>query len=339
MKRVFLLLILVISSVSNAQVGGERVFQFLNLSTSSRQVALGGEVLTLQDDVNQPLWNPAALNVNLDRQFAANYTSYLAGINLGSVSYAHIFDRRFGTLFANITYLNYGTLIGADEFGNETGTFNASDVALTLGYAYKFPYSDITVGLNTKFINSSIANFSAVGIAADLGITYFNPDKSYSFALVVRNLGTQVKTFNGTQEKLPFRIALGASYKLEYVPLKWHITLDNLQQWDLSVPNPSNQTSDLEGNITEERISFLQNALRHFVIGAELFPDSAINLRAGFNFRRSAELQLQNARSFSGISLGFGVKMNRLRFNYAFSKYHSADSASTFSLLFDLDRR
>jgi len=28
-----------------------------------------------------------------------------------------------------------------------------------------------------------------------------------------------------------------------------------------------------------------------------------------------------------------------LRFNYAFSKYHAATSASTFSLEFDLDKR
>ena len=339
MKRYILIFSFAFSLVANSQVGGESVFQFLNLSTSSRQIALGGEVLTLRNDINQPLWNPSALNVELDKQLAINYTSYLAGINLGSVSYAHIFDRRYGIFYGNITYLNYGSLIGADEFGNETGTFNASDVSITLGYSYKIPYSDFTIGLNTRFINSSISNFSSSGVAADLGISYYNPNKSYSFSLVFRNIGTQIKTFNGTKESLPFKVSLGASYQLEYVPLKWYITADNLQRWDLSVPNPSNQASDLEGNITDENISFLSNALRHFVVGAELFSESIINLRAGFNFRRAAELKLQNARSFSGISLGFGVKMNRVTFNYAFSRYHSADSSSTFSLLFDLHRR
>lgn len=339
MKRVFLFLFLFNFMFSEAQVGGDRIFQFLNLPTSSRQIALGGEVLTLHDDVNQPLWNPSVLNVNLDRQLALNYTNYLAGINLGSVSYAHIFDRRYGVFYGNITYLNYGSFIEADEFGNETGTFNASDIALTLGYAYQIPNSYLSIGVNAKYINSTISNFSSMGIAADIGVTYYNPNVSYTFALVVRNIGTQVKTFNGTREKLPMRIALGGSYQLEYVPLKWYFTLDNLQQWNLAVPNPSNQTSDLEGNITEESITFFDNALRHFVVGAELFPESVINLRAGFNFRRAAELRLQNARTFAGISLGFGIKMNRLRFNYAFSRFHSADNTSTFSLLFDLDKR
>jgi len=161
----------------------------------------------------------------------------------------------------------------------------------------------------------------------------------YAFTLVARNIGTQIQTFDGTNEKLPFKVAIGGSYKLRYVPLKWHLTLDNLQQWNVAVPNPSNSTSDLEGNITNENISFFTNAIRHLVIGAEFFPESPINLRAGYNFRRSSELKLQNARTFSGISFGFGIKMNKLRFNYAFSKYHAATSASTFSLQLDLDKR
>ncbi len=323
----------------NAQVAGDYIFQFLNLSTSSRQVALGGETLTLQDDINQPLWNPSVLNESLNRKLAVNYTSFLAGINLGSLSYAQKINEKLGILYGNINYLNYGSFIEADETGNETGTFNASDIALTIGYSYSIPNTSLVVGANSKLINSTISNFSSFGFAVDLGVSYYNPLENFSFALVVRNIGAQVTSFDGTKESLPLKIALGASYQLEHVPLKWHITIDNLQQWNLSVPNPSNQTIDLEGNITEENISFLQNTLRHFVIGAELFSDRAINIRAGFNFRRAAELKLQNARTFSGLSLGFGIRMNRIKFNYAFSKYHSASNASTFSLLFDLNKK
>ena len=288
MKKVsFWIFFFFFSTSTFSQVGGETVFQFLNLSSSSRQIALGGEVLTLMDDVNQPIWNPSVINPELDRQLSINYASYLAGISIGSASYAHVISRRFGTIHGSINYLNYGTLIEA----------------------------------------------------GDIAVLYYSPYKPYSFTIVARNMGTQIQSFDGTNEKLPFKVAIGGSYKLKYVPLKWHVTLDNLQQWNLAVPNPSNQTSDLEGNVTEEKISFFTNAIRHIVVGAELFPESAINLRAGYNFRRASELKLQNARSFSGISFGIGIKMNKFRFNYAFSKYHSASSSSTFSLQFDLDKR
>jgi len=339
MKKIFFCYLILLSSTLYSQVGGESIFQFLNLTSSSRQVALGGEVLTLINDVNQPIWNPSTINAELDKQLSINYTNFLAGISVGSASYSQVINRRFGAIHGSIKYLNYGTLIEADENGNETGNFKASDVALSVGYAFNLPWTNIFMGFNGKLVNSTISNFTSNGIAADIAVLYYSPYKSYAFTLVARNIGTQIQTFDGTNEKFPFKVAIGGSYKLRYVPLKWHLTLDNLQQWNVAVPNPSNASSDLEGNITNENISFFTNAIRHLVIGAELFPDSPINLRAGYNFRRSSELKLQNARTFSGISFGFGIKMNKLRFNYAFSKYHAATNASTFSLQFDLDKR
>jgi hypothetical protein len=335
----FFLIFFLFSLSTKGQVGGESVYQFLNLSSSARQIALGGEVLTLLDDVNQPIWNPAVISTEIDNQLSVNYSSYLAGINIGSIAYAKTISRRFGTIHGSIKYLDYGTLIGADEDGIETGTFNASDIAVSVGYAVNLPWTNFFMGVNLKLINSNISNFTSTGVAADFALLYYSPYKTFNFTLVARNVGTQIKSFNGEIEKLPFKVAFGATYKLDHVPLKWYVTIDNLQQWDVSVANPSEQTTDLQGNITSEGVGFFGNTMRHFVVGAELFPESVINLRLGYNFRRAAELKLQNARTFSGISYGFGIKMNRLKFNYAFSKFHSATSSSTFSLQIDLDRR
>lgn len=334
-----ILFIFLISLNLNAQVGGERIYQFLNLSSSARQIALGGEVLTIIDDVNQPIWNPSVINTNMDNKLSANYSSFLAGINIGSLSYAKMISRRFGTIHTSIKYLDYGTLIGADEQGNETGNFGANDIAISLGYAVNLPWTNVFMGANLKLINSNISTFSSFGVALDFGILYYSPYKPYSFTLVFRNAGAQIKSFTGTQENLPFKVALGASYQLEYVPLKWYLTLDNLQQWDLSVANPSDQSTDLEGNVTQEEVGFIANSLRHFIIGAEFFPESLINIRLGYNFRRAAELKLQNVRTFGGVSFGFGIQMNKFKFNYAYSKFHSATNASTFSLIIDLEKR
>ena len=141
------------------QVGGEEVYQFLNLSTSARQIALGGEILTLLDDVNQPIWNPSVINEDLDNKVSVNYTSYLAGINVGSLSYAKFVSRRFGTIHGSIKYIDYGSLIGADELGNETGNFNASDIAISVGYSINIPNTNLFFGSNIRVINSSISNF------------------------------------------------------------------------------------------------------------------------------------------------------------------------------------
>ena len=334
-----LFITLIFPSLMFSQVGGESVYKFLNISTSARQTALGGKVLTLIKDVNQPLWNPSVINENLDNQLAVNYSSYLSGINIGSVSFAKRVNRRFGTLHGSVKYINYGSLIEADESGNITGTFSASDVALSIGYAVNLPWTNLYAGANVKLINSSISNYSSTGVSADIGFLYHSPHQPFVLTLVVRNIGTQLSSFNGELEKLPLEVMLGGSYQLENVPVKWYLTVDNLQQWDVSVSNPSSQTSDIEGNITEENISFFNNALRHFIVGVELFTESAINLRLGYNFRKSQEYKLQNVRTFGGISFGFGLKMNNFKFNYAFSKVHSAANVSTLSLQIDLDRK
>ncbi|WKD86336.1 hypothetical protein KCTC32516_01711 [Polaribacter huanghezhanensis] len=334
-----LFILFIFPSLIFSQVGGESVYKFLNISTSAKQTALGGKVLTLINDVNQPLWNPSVINENLDNQLAVNYSSYLSGINIGSVSFAKRINRRFGTLQGSVKYINYGNLIEADESGNITGSFSASDVAVSIGYAVNLPWTNLYAGASIKLINSSISTYSSTGIAADIGFLYHNPHQPFIITLVVRNIGTQISSFNNKLEKLPLEILLGGSYQLENVPVKWYLTIDNLQQWNVSVSNPSNQVSDIEGNITKEKGSFVNNALRHFIVGVELFPESAINLRLGYNFRKSQEYKLQNIRSFGGISFGFGLNMNNFKLNYSYSKVHTATNISTFSLQINLDRR
>jgi len=339
MREKLFILFFLFSALTFSQVGGEQVFNFLNVTTSARQAALGGEVLTLYDDVNQPLWNPSTINKEIDNQASASYVDFLADINYGSLTFAHLINRHFGTLHAGVTYVNYGKFIGADETGAETGSFSARDLSLSLGYAYRIPKSNIYAGVNLKYISSSIENFTSSGVALDFGLTYFNDNKPYIISAVIRNIGYQISVYDEVRESLPLEIALGASYKLENVPLQWHVTINNLQQWNVGVPNPSDSQTTIGGETTNDNITFMDNAFRHVVVGAELFPDRVFNLRLGYNFRRGKELRLTESRTFAGLSFGFGLKMGRLKFNYAFTKYHPVTNTNTFTLHIDLSKK
>lgn len=336
MRKLIVILLLSFTSIS-AQVGGENIFNFLNLSGSARQAALGGKVLTLIDDINQPSWNPSVINESMNNQLGVNYLNYISDVNLLSAAYALKINDRIGTIYASVNYLNYGKFVGADEDGNETGSFKAYDAVFTIGYSHKISNSDVHFGGNIKFINSVIENYSSFGIAFDFGISYYGVESPFVMALVVRNIGSQISTYDEEREELPSQIDIGFSYKLEYVPLKWYCTIDNLQKWELAISNPSNEKIDIDGNKTEEKISFFDNTLRHVSIGAELFSESVFNIQMGYNFRRSQEFKLIDKRTFSGFTVGFGIKMYKLKFNYAFSKYHPASNSSTFSLLLNLN--
>ncbi len=339
MKRFLLYILILFFSFANAQVGGERIYNFLNIPPSARQAALGGEIYTLRNDVNQALWNPGIIDESIDNKASVGYINYLTDVNVGSATFAHMINRHFGTLQAGIQYIDYGDFIGADENGVETGDFSSRDLAFSVGYAYQIPRIDLYVGVNGKLISSKIENYTSFGAALDMGVYYFSEDRPYTFTAVVRNLGYQVAPYTDEREDLPFEVAAGASYSVGDVPITWYFTLSNLQKWNLAVPNPSNGKTDLDGNTEEENINFFDNAIRHVVIGAEFFPGKNFNIRMGYNFRRAAELKLTQSRTFAGISAGFGIEMGRIRFDYAFTKYHPVSNTSTFTLIFDLNRR
>lgn len=336
-KLVFLLAFLLSASVFS-QIGGRAVYQFLNLAQSPRQAALGGKTVTVVDyDVNQAFYNPATINADMHKRLSVNYGSYYGEVSYGTAAYAYTYDRHLQTFHAGINYINYGTFEGRDELGNLTSDFTGSEAALSLGYAYNIPWTDMFVGANVKLISSTLESYNSWGTAVDLGFLYVDYDNDINYGLTVRNLGFQIKPYEDTNEKLPLAIDAGISQLMENVPIRWHVTFENLQQWNIAFSNPNRAQGSLDGGSEEEKVSFFNNALRHLILGAELFPEKGFNLRLGYNFRRSEELQILDQRNFSGISVGFGLRFGKVKFDYSYSRYTVAANTSLFGLMIDLE--
>jgi hypothetical protein len=337
LKKLLFFSFFLVCTVSHSQIGGKYIYQFLNLVTSPRQAALGGKVITIyDDDVNQVNFNPATLNAEMDNHLALNYGSYYKEVTYGTASYAYTYDRHLQTFQAGVNYVNYGNFEGYDENGQPTSEFTGSEIALSLGYAYNIPNTTIHLGANAKLISSTLESYSSLGGAIDLGALFIDERNDVNWGLAIRNIGTQFTTYSGTPEKLPLEIIAGVSQELDNVPIRWHLTLENLQQWNIAFSNPIREQSSIDGSSTEEKVSVINNALRHVIVGVELFPKKAFNLRLGYNFRRAEELRLEEQRNFSGISVGFGLKMNKLKFNYSYSRYTLAGNTSLFGLTINL---
>ena len=317
------------ASLAFAQLGGESTYQFLNLISSPRQAALGGKVLTNVDyDVTQGIYNPATINVEMDNQLALNYANHLGGISYGTAAYAYTVDRRTQTFHTAVTYVNYGSFDGYDESGNSTGRFTGNETSISFGYSLQIGFSDFYAGANLKLISSKLEQYASLGGAFDFGLIYIDESLDFNAAVVIRNVGTQFTTYAGLNEPLPLEIDLGLSQKLQNVPIRWHLTFENLQQWPIAAANPARATTDLNGNQTQEQIGFLTNIIRRTIIGLELFPEKGFNIRAGYSFRRSEELRIIEQRNFSGLSFGIGLKFNNLRFSYTHARYSAASNTS-----------
>lgn len=338
LKKLIFYTFILFSPVVIGQIGGKYVYQFLNLVQSPRQAALGGKTLTIVDyDVNQVFYNPATLNTEMNKKLSVNYGNYYGDVSYGTAAYAYTWDRHLQTFHAGISYINYGTFEGRDELGGLTTDFTGSEAALSLGYSYNVPWTDLFIGTNVKLISSTLETYNSLGAAVDFGMLYIDYKNDINYALVVRNLGFQITPYENTNEKLPLAVEAGISQLLENVPIRWHLTLENLQQWNISFSNPNKGESNLDGEITEEKVSFVNNALRHVIIGAELFPEKGFNIRLGYNFRRGQELSIVDQRNFSGLSAGFGLRFGKVRLNYSYSKYTVAANTSLFGLVIDLE--
>ena len=338
LKKTIFFYLLLLSATTFSQIGGKYVYQFLNLAQSPRQAALGGKTVTVVDfDVNQAFYNPATINPEMHNRLSANYGNYFGEVTYGTAAYAYTYDRHLQTFHAGISYINYGTFEGRDELGNLTADFTGSEAALSLGYAYNIPWTDLYIGANAKLISSTLESYNSWGAAVDLGFLYIDEPNDINYGFTIRNIGVQITPYAETREKLPLSIDAGISQLVENVPIRWHMTFENLQQWNIAFSNPNRAEGSLDGGTEEEKVSFFNNALRHLILGAELFPDKGFNIRLGYNFRRSEELRILEQRNFSGISVGFGLRFGKVKFDYSYSRYTVAANSSLFGLMIDLN--
>jgi hypothetical protein len=343
MRKVLVSILLsIIASSLSAQIGGHSTYAFLNLTNSARVASLGGKSVSIWgDDLNMAFHNPSLLNSSMDQHFVLNYVGYFAGIKYGYTSFARDFGGK-GTFAAGMQYSNYGTFTGADETGFKTGEFRAAEYALNLIYSRKID-SMINIGINVKPIYSSLENYTSLGVAADLGITYFNPDRLFTAAVVVKNLGSQIITYyeGAKRESLPFEIQAGMSQKLLHAPFRFSLTLHQLQKPDLTYKttiNNSNIFDPLNGErVSKNKYEILGDKLmRHAIFGMEFVPGENFYVSLGYNYQRRQELKVPVNTGMVGFSWGFGLKVSKFRFSYGRSTYHLAGASNHFSLSVNL---
>lgn len=331
MKRFGLIILQAILFVANtnAQIGGQNIYRFINLPNSSRILSIGGDNVSFRDDDPAMAYlNPALLNPSMNKSLLMSYSDYFAGINYGYASYA-MNAGSFATLHAGVHYVNYGTFDQADNTGEITGEFTAGEYCFTAG-AGKSIDSLFSIGVNLKAISSRLEQYSSFGMAMDAGFSYLSKSKLFEAGLVLRNLGYQFSTYTtGNREKLPLELTAGISGKLKHVPLRLSLTAHNLQQPDLSFRDPSipEETIDpLSGDTIVDKISIPNKIMRHAIVAAELSIVKGFTVRIGYNYQRRQEMKVASRIGTVGISWGVSAKIYKFSLSYGRSAYHLAGS-------------
>ncbi len=286
----------------------------LRLPVSAHVAAIGGDNITLVDDDATLMFSNPALLVNAaNKTIGLNYMNYMAGVNTFSASFNYEVLER-GTVALSAQYIDYGSMTEADVDGTITGSFSAKDISIAAYFAYLLN-DYFSAGVAAKVITSYIADYNSIGIGVDLGLNYYHPRSEWSVALMVKNLGGQVKAYNEDYEPMPIDVQLGVSKHLLHTPLRLHVTLVDLNHLNYKF-------------------------MHHVVVGADLMLPYNIWAGVGYSFRRGSEMKVGDADNESahaaGLSLGAGVNLSRFAIAVSWGKYHIGNSSIMVNLSYKL---
>lgn len=299
--------------VSVAFAAERPTYQFLQNDVSARASAMAGSFISMNGDPTGIFYNPASIGTSLSPQASFGYTSHLLDINTGFVAYSQEFQE-IGVVGIGVNYVNYGSFNGRDEFGVETGTFNAGDLALSLSVSRPIE-ENLYLGGTAKFIHSSIADANSSAIAADLGLLFLIPgDDPISLGVVLSNIGTQIDKYGNESEPLPFEIKIGGTIKPQHLPLQLNLNFHKL---------------------SEERENFV-DVFSAFSVGGEFTLSKALRFRFGYSNERRKELKIGTTTGMAGFSLGGGLILKNMRVDYSFNSYGLIGGISRITLGLDV---
>lgn len=324
-----LIVVLIISGLSFplfAQEGDE-VFGFLRYPTSARANALGGHTVSLVErDPSLIFHNPGLLGGEMDGMINLNYMNYISDINVGSAVFTKARGER-GAWGIGASFISYGNFKQTSANNEQEGTFSAKDINLTALYGHDL--SDRwRGGIAIKFLYSSFERYSAFGLCADVGLSYFNLDKGFSFGFALKNMGAQLKSYNDERQKLPWDIQMGFSKKMQNAPLRLSVTAMYLNKWEIDY---------IDKVDTERKNSFFKTLTRHLVFGVDYVPSENFWLGVGFNPKTNQDMSLESGNKLGGFSFGGGIRITKFEVSASVARYHPSATSLMISISTTLD--
>lgn len=316
-----------IAALTTSAQLGTNAYSFLEVATSTHAIGLGGYGIAISGpDVMLVDQNPGLLGSEIGRVAALSYMRYFGSSNFASARFAHSAGEH-GAWAVGIKYVDYGTIDGYNPDGSWTGSFKPQDISVEGTYSHDFT-ERLRGGINVKMIYSNYEEYSAMALAADLGINYYDPEHNLSLSAVIKNAGGQVKRFNESYDHLPFDIQLGYMQGLGDGPFSLAITAHNLTHW--KIPYYKHNSTDQEVDTELADSKFFSNFFRHLTFGLQYSPSDTFYIAAGYNYKTRTDMSTYQRNFLSGISLGLGVNVKDFAIGVSYSQPHK--SASTLGL-------
>jgi hypothetical protein len=309
------------------------VYNFLNLPHSAKASALGGiNISRIQPDLGLAMYNPALLTSTMDSWLHLSVKPYLADIKQYDFSGAKYIEQKKIVLGWGVHFMDYGSVAITDISGNQMGNFRPNDYSLQLSAATSY-IKNMHIGTTLKFIQSNFGLYKSNGLAMDIGLRYQPTSALSQVSVLIKNLGTQLKTY-GNKEELPFNLILGWTKKLENAPFQFSLTAEKLSLWNLAYNDTSFNAQQGYTNPGS-----LQNLFNHLILASEVFIGEQVSINLGYNFMRRFDLNIQGQQNaFNGFSSGLALQLQRLEVQYG-NAFFQKNMYHHFSLMYNLKNR
>lgn len=354
MKK-YLFFITLLSVFGNSQIVRKYSNEFLNIGAGARGLAMGGAVISNQNDVYAPMWNPAGLTeVERDWQGAAMHAEYFESIaKYDYISFAKALDSKNGVLGISIVRLGIDNILNTTQMIDSEGNidydkitkFSTSDYAGIISYAFHpGGKQKLSVGVNAKIVYRNIGKFAnGFGFGFDLGAIY-KTDSGYQLGAMLRDATTTVNFWTINQKDLS---AVVNGEEFNPAPKdKMEITMPKL---NMGISKNFELNRDLEFlpeagvNVDFAKTAALISTDFASItpyLGAELSFQKMIFVRAGVNkFQNVTDIEDLKRKVTFQPSAGIGVRYRGLTLDYAITSTGIGGSnyfSNFFSLKLDM---
>jgi len=229
-----------LSNLIFAQGAGTSAVPFLLISPGAKAGGMGEGGVALATDATAIFWNPAGLafqyedpEKDMPGEASFMHAQWLPQFNFDDLFYDYLAARYYiedvGMIGASFTFLNLGENIYTDDGGNELGTFDSKEYAITLSYATKLQ-ENLGIGVNVKVIQSDLApsnilvgtertNGQATAFALDFGVMW---EPEYDFLENKLRVGANLSNFgpavtyndDAQADPLPTNLRMGLAYRV-----------------------------------------------------------------------------------------------------------------------------
>jgi hypothetical protein len=279
--------------------------QFLRIDAGARGAAMSGAISPIVDDATAIYYNPAGLSRMEQREVELAYNAYFKDTSSQFAGYAHPTESH-GTFGIGVSMFGVRDIQRRSADTGDTdsaqSTFNTQDLAVSLGWANKMALGNgrLHYGGALKYVSSNLDVKTARTGAVDMGAAWdMRENGGLTVSFAVLNLGGKLK-FQSESDPLPLNVKPGVAYRMNFQRM-------------------GKLTLAMDANM------YVHDGAGSVQPGVEWSPVPMFSLRGGYQIGR-------DTGAGSGVSVGAGFNLMRLKLDYAFVPFGDLGDTHRISL-------